>query len=124
MPTPAMQPFTVEQVLQDIQQELVKPQSEEILILQTITEIRTAQKQLRAAPVVGKMTGLKQFFFNMNNSTFSRQFNINEMLLDLIEELYHELYQYKQAQFQLFVPSPGAPQPGVPGLIGDLKPRE
>ncbi len=116
--------FTAEQVLQDIQQELINPPPEETPILQTIAEIRAAQKQLRTSPVIGKMAGLKQFFYNMNNSTFSRQFNQNELLLDLIEELYQELYQYKQAQFQLFVQPQDTPQPGVSGPTGDLHLRK
>ena len=97
----SFQPLTAEQVLQDIQQELVTPliNNDDYLFPQ-IAEIRAAQKQLRAAPVIGKWAGLKKFFFAMTNSTFSRLFNINEQLLDLVEELYHELHQQRQAQLQ------------------------
>lgn len=107
------QPLTAEQVLQDIQQELATPLADDDqYLLQRIIEIRAAQKQLRATPVIGKFIFLKKFFFAMTNSTFSRLFNINEQLLELVEELYHELYNQRQAhlQFQMKVaPPPDSP---------------
>ncbi|GAB4427991.1 MAG: hypothetical protein Kow0031_08120 [Anaerolineae bacterium] len=95
------QPLTAAQVLEEIRHELATPpQDNDEYIVQRIAEIRAAQKQLRATPVIGKFAGIKRFFFAMTNSTFSRQFNLNEQLLELVEELYHELHQQRQAQLQ------------------------
>lgn len=97
------QPLTPEQVLQDIKAELNQPVNSEPPLLKKINKTRQYQQAFRASPVIGGMASLKKSIYALNNSTFSQQFNINEMLVDLIDDLYHELDHTRTVYNQRFV---------------------
>jgi len=56
-----------------------------------IAQVRELQAELRLRPVTGSMRGLKKAFFQVVRSTFSRQFTLNTVTVDLIESLYRDL---------------------------------
>ena len=104
-----LQTLSAEQVLEDIKKELTTtPKNEVDHILQAIAEARQKQKDLRANPVIGQFRGIKRLFYSMNHSTFSQLFELNDTLLDLVETLYNEIYQYREAQikFHHYPPEP------------------
>ena len=93
------QPLSAEQVLQDIKSEISTPvEIKEPYLIQLIEKARQMQKQFRTTPVLGALTGIKKIFYQLNHSAFSQQFNINDSLLKLIEELYSEVHQIQTSQ--------------------------
>jgi cephalosporin hydroxylase len=93
------QPLSAEQVLEDIKKEITTPvDMQEPYLIQLIDKTRKMQKQFRITPVLGALIGLKKVFYQLNHSAFSQQFNINDSLLKLIEELYSEVHQIQTTQ--------------------------
>jgi predicted O-methyltransferase YrrM len=62
---------------------------------QRIARVREMQTELRARPVTGSLRGLKRLFYQIMRSTFSRQFVLNSVTVDLIEALYRDLERNK-----------------------------
>lgn len=55
-----------------------------------INQARQTQRHLVEQPVIGQFAALKQLFYKLSHSTFSRQFNFNNIVLDLLETLSHK----------------------------------
>lgn len=62
---------------------------------QRIAQVRAMQTELRTRPVTGSMGRLKKMVFQIVRSTFSRQFTLNSVTIDLIESLYRDLERHK-----------------------------
>jgi hypothetical protein len=88
--------FTAEQIIEEIRTELKRPASENPPMLNHINQARQLMQQFRQRPVMGALTGLKKAVYNLNHSSFSQQYNINDSLLNLVEEIYHEFNQYRE----------------------------
>jgi predicted O-methyltransferase YrrM len=60
-------------------------------ITERIAQVRELQAQLHSRPVTGSLRGLKKMVFQMIRSTFSRQFTLNSVTVDLIESIHRDL---------------------------------
>jgi len=89
--------LTPEQVLQDIQAQLTEPAPmvSDSSLANHIAQARQAHQQFRAQPVLGALAGFKKLIYGLVHSTFSQQYNINDGLLNLIEELHGEVEKLK-----------------------------
>ncbi|GEM_PF-5737240 len=98
-----MTKLTPEQVLRDIQTELAHPTSIPIepSIISHLAQARESQRLFRTSPVIGALAGFKKIFYSLIHSTFSQQYDINDALLNLIEELYNELEVQRKQLNQL-----------------------
>ncbi|MDM8528147.1 hypothetical protein QUF58_08025 [Anaerolineales bacterium HSG24] len=85
--------LTPDQVLQDIKTELNRPAITEPALVSNIKYTRQLQQQFRQTPVIGALVRLKRVFYSLVHSTFSQQYDINDSLLNLIEDIYNELNQ-------------------------------
>ncbi|MDM8520485.1 hypothetical protein QUF64_10590 [Anaerolineales bacterium HSG6] len=85
--------LTPDQVLQDIKTELNRPVITEPALVSNIKYTRQLQQQFRQTPVIGALVRLKRVFYSLVHSTFSQQYDINDSLLNLIEDIYNELNQ-------------------------------
>ncbi len=99
------QPLTPEQVLQDIQSELTQPTATFVggqsAFMRQLTEARQQAQQFRAHPVLGALAGLKKLIYGLSHSTFSQQYDLNDTLINLIDELYGELATQREQLRQL-----------------------
>ncbi len=60
-----------------------------------IAQVRELQSELHTRPVTGSLRGLKKMVFQTIRSTFSRQFTLNSVTVDLIESLHREVERLK-----------------------------
>lgn len=103
MPDQTELPLTADQVLEDIRTEIGQSPSEEPLIIRRMAQVRKMQERVRTPPIRGKFITLREVIHWLNRVILYRQFEVNDALLKLIEDLYHELDHYRAVQNKKYV---------------------
>jgi predicted O-methyltransferase YrrM len=87
--------LSADDVLKDITRELERPTPAGPPIVEALAAAKKRQKEFRNVPVLGDLVLLKNLVFGLNRSTFLQQFEINELILELLDDLYYETTRYQ-----------------------------
>ena len=98
MPTKDMSPtLTVQQVLEQIDLELATPRAQLSPTRRRLVHVRRLVNRACAPQFEGRFTGLKRLLHRLNRTQISRQHEVNEALLRLVEDLFDEMERTKTA---------------------------
>lgn len=93
----ALTPLDVQQVLEQIDIELAAPQARLSPMRRRLHQVRTLLERASAAPAGGRLSWLKRLLFRLHRADLGRQYEVNDALLKLVEDLYDEVDRVKAA---------------------------
>ena len=91
-------PVTVEQVLQDIVGELQQTTPFIPPMVRRFAQLRTLAEWARVPRQTGRFVLVKDMLHRLSRANLNRQFDINEAILTLVEDLTYEFDRYRVAQ--------------------------